>query len=94
MTTTSCSLANAHNASVDGPGIGFRQFEAGMVFALAEVLAPEQLLGADDLRALIDRAPQHPELPRQIGRRIGAARHLRDPHAHDAGPRGCAGAAG
>src|SRR5208283_3386212 len=58
-----------------GSGNGFGQLEISVVFALTKVLGAEQLLRAEDARALPRRARDQPggagEILRRIGRRAG-----------------------
>jgi hypothetical protein len=72
---------------------GLGQPEKPVVLDLAEVLRPEQLLGADDASAAFHGALGEPQLMLEVGGRVGAARHLGEADTNDAGRRR-SGAAG
>ena len=60
-----------------------REREEAMVFDLAEILRAEQFLGAEDLRALLQRLFRERELVGEVPFRILAARHLRKTYLDD-----------
>ena len=87
--TTPCFFASFCERVGARPGDRLGQLEEAMVLDLAEVLRAEQLLRADDLRALVDGRPRQRELPGQVGLGIGSAGHLREADVDDsAGRRG------
>ena len=74
--TTPSSPASSASRSVDGPGNGLGQIEEAMVFGLAEVLAPEELLEADDLRAAGGSLAHAVERAAHVGLGVLAAARL------------------
>ena len=60
-----------------------RQLEKSMIFNLTEILRAKQFLRADDSRPAFCRALDELKLIFQIDRRIGNARHLREPDADE-----------
>ena len=73
-------FASLQNASVDGPGMLSASAKKRWSSTLAEILRAEQLLRADDLRALLQGAFGQHQLLREVLLRVIATRHLREAH--------------
>ena len=84
-----CSRCGVLTAEADFGAIGgragncFGERKETMVFDLAEVLRPEQFLGAEDLRALFQRAFGKCKLLGEVPFRILATAHLREANLDD-----------
>src|SRR5688572_27581585 len=66
-----------------GAGNGFGEFEIVVVFALAKVLRTKQLLGANDLRALLRSRLRQVQSFLQIIGWVGRAAGLDEPELYD-----------
>ena len=81
MITTPSSAASRVNASLVGPGIGSARSNRSRILFAAEVLRPEQLLQADDLRPAPGRLADAPLGLGEILVGVLRAGHLDQAHA-------------